>query len=141
MCAQKASPSGSDWLERSPYSPPSRTSTLRWMNWPRSRWARKTAEPGMWRSSRSSTERVASAKDRYLADVAAAAAWIALTSTEDIIVRFPAALKPVIRLVSRAHEIRDLQSAWRGRSSGGRDPRRRGRRVRRRDGPGADRER
>ena len=34
----------------------------------------------MCRSSRSSTERVASAKERYVAEVAAAAAWIALVS-------------------------------------------------------------
>ena len=41
----------------------------------------------MWCSSRSSTERVASANDRYVAEVAAAAALIALTSIDTIVAR------------------------------------------------------
>ena len=52
----------------------------------------------MWRSRRSRTERVASANDRYVAEVAAAAARIALTSTYAIIDKTAATLKPVIRL-------------------------------------------
>src|ERR687897_1616129 len=102
------------------------------MNWPRSRCARNSAEPPIWRSRRSRTERVASANERYVAEVAAAAALIALTSTYAIIDKRPASLKPVIRRVSTvaAHEARDLLRARCHRPPGRRGPRRRDRGLR-----------
>ena len=65
MCEQNASPSGIAWFERRPNSAPLRVSTMRWMNC--AAIEVREVEPrasGMWRSSRSSTERVASANER-----------------------------------------------------------------------------
>src|SRR3954470_2898269 len=81
MCTSKDSDSGSARFERKPNSPPLRVSTIRWMSLLRSMCARKIATPGICCSSRSSTDRVASANDRYEAAEAAAAASIARAST------------------------------------------------------------